>query len=445
MSPPASNLLLPLREGPASSTSLVRALQLPRPTLNRALQNLQRSGEVMKVGAPRGARYALPRMVAGAGSTWPVYQVDPAGRVHQFGRLDALMPRHFHFETPHAALRGLTEGLPWFLHALKPSGFLARASKLPPRAPTEAAGACADDADLAWFTREGWDAPGDLIVGAEALEAWRAARAHRAVIDGRDRPRHYMRRAEAVLEGGGHASAQMPGDSPKFTALTDHGGHRVHVVVKFSPPLDTPEGQRAGERLFAEHLAHVYLNARGVCAVHSRVFRFGGRIFLEVDRFDRVGAEGRRAVASLASLGLRGIDGQWGWSQAAAHLASAGVLPKNDARQIRLMEAFSALIGNRQRQADDLGFFHRPDGRLALAPAYDITPAVFHGEGVVARFEPPSQPPILADVWLQARRLAEGFWERLAAETQFSTPFRESCAQALKALRSARPEQALAG
>jgi DNA-binding IclR family transcriptional regulator len=44
MSPPASNLLLPLREGPASSTSLVRALQLPPPTLNRALQNLQRSG-----------------------------------------------------------------------------------------------------------------------------------------------------------------------------------------------------------------------------------------------------------------------------------------------------------------------------------------------------------------------------------------------------------------
>lgn len=439
--PPDSNLLHPLRAGPASSTSLLRALQLPRPTLARALQHLQREGEVLQVGAPRGgARYALPRTVRGAGSSWPVYQIDAAGRVHPFGRLDALMPRHFHFESSHAALRGLSEGLPWFLHALRPSGFLARAAGLEPLAGAAVRpGDKLEDAQLAWFTREGWDGPGDLIVGAGALEAWRAARVHRNVVEGRNRPRQYMRLAESALECALAPQAQLPGEAPKFTALTDHGGHIVQVLVKFSAPIATAEGQRQGELLLAEHLAHGYLNARGVCAVHSRMFRFGGRIFLEIDRFDRVGAEGRRSVTSLAALGLPQTGRAHGRAAAAAQLAGAGVLPRNDARQIRLVEAFSELIGNRDRGPEDLTLFHRPDGRFALAPAHGLSPTLLAndaagdaGVGVVA----PVPSALTADVWPQAVRLAEGYWQRLAAEPQFSTGFREQCGAALAALRA---------
>jgi hypothetical protein len=47
--------------------------------------------------------------------------------------------------------------------------------------------------------------------------------------------------------------------------------------------------------------------------------------------------------------------------------------------------------------------------------------------------------PMQLDVWMQARRLAEGYWERLAVEPQFSAAFRAQCAAALGALRASPP------
>ena len=439
--PSASNVLHPLREGPASGTALLKALQLPRPTLTRALHELKREGRVLEVGRRQRGSYALPRKVPGAGSSWPVFQVDTAGRVHRFGRLDALMPHHFHFETPHEALRGLTEGLPWFINALRPAGFLGRSLDLPVQEPGDAA--ALEDAHIAWLVRHGADSPGDLIIGAEALESWRSVRLQRQVVQASERARQYVRLAEAVPRRAGPPAAQLPGESPKFTALIDHGGHLVHVLVKFSPLLSTPEGLLAGELLLAEHLAHAWLNTRGVSAVHSRVFRFGDRIFLEIDRFDRVGAEGRRAAVSLAALDLPRATGPCDWSVAAGQLSAAGLLPKNDARQIRLVEAFSALIGNSTREATDLSLFHRGDGTFALAPVYDLAPTLLapaeQGGFKQAAFTPPLPAPMQLDVWMQARRLAEGYWERLAVEPQFSAAFRAQCAAALGALRASPP------
>lgn len=242
--PPASNVLAPLRSGPASSAALLEALQLPRPALCRVLRDLRRQGRVLQLGDSADARYALPRRIPGAGCSWPVFRVDTAGRVSSFGRLDALLPHHFHFETPHQALRGLTEGLPWFLNALRPSGFLGHA-RAHPSADAGDELPSAEDADIAWLVRHGFDGPGDLILGAEALEAWRSARQRLQVVDAGERARRYPLMAAAVLAGEG-AGAQLGGETPKFTAITDHGGHLVPVLVKFSPPMDSPEGLRAG-------------------------------------------------------------------------------------------------------------------------------------------------------------------------------------------------------
>jgi serine/threonine protein kinase HipA of HipAB toxin-antitoxin module len=288
--------------------------------------------------------------------------------------------------------------------------------------------------------RHGFDGPGDLILGAEALEAWRSARQRLQVVDAGERARRYPLMAAAVLAGEG-AGAQLGGETPKFTAITDHGGHLVPVLVKFSPPMDSPEGLRAGELLLAEHLAHVLLKLRGVLAAHSRVFRFGERVFLEVDRFDRVGTHGRRAVVPLAALELPAAGGPAGWAAAAGQLVAAGLLPRNDARQIRLVEAFSSLIGNVARDDSDLSLFHRADGRFALAPAYDLAPTVLAQVAGDARsgaqFLPPAPGLLQREVWAQAKQLAVEYWERLAIEPQLSPRFRAQCAAALDALRAA--------
>lgn len=429
--PSDSHVLHPLRDGPASSTSLLRALQLPRPALTRALKDLQRDGEVMKVGATRTTRYALPRVVAGAGTSWPVFQIDTAGRVHESGRLDALMPRHFHFESSRPALHGLSEGLPWFLRSMWPGQAVAQA----PNALADQHQTVPEaDAQLAWLVRHGWDCTGDLIVGAAALEAWRNARTQRVVVGAGERASQYPRLAAAALED---PARHLPRRA--FTVLADHGGHVVPALVKFSPPLSTPAGRRWGDLLVAEHLAHVHLNARGACAVHSRVYRFAGRLFLEIDRFDRVGADGRRGAVALSALDLPPAPAPCGWSIAAGHLVDAGVLPRNDARQIRLVDAFGSLIANPRRGPDDLTLFSRHDGSFALAPAHDMLPLLLapqDDELPRVDFQPPPPDPVVQDVWLQARRLAEGYWERLAGESRLDEGFRSQCAAALAALRA---------
>lgn len=436
---PASNVMDPLRDGPTSSTTLIRALQLSQPTLSRALTALQREGRVLKMGATRGARYGLLRNVPGAGNNWPVYQIDAAGRVREVGRLHALMPRHFHFESERRSMRGLTEGLPWFLANQRPSGFLGEGLCAGSQPEPVRAGRSSDDQCLAWSVQAGWDCAGDLIVGAEAYEDYQASAPLRHAVTAGDRATMYPGMAEEILATR-HSAAQIGGEQPKFAVLADHGGHRVQALVKFSPPIDTPEGQRWADLLIAEHLAHQHLNSRGVGAVHSRVYRYGGRIFLEIDRFDRVGVEGRRGVVSLAALQ---VEGPWlpeSWSGLALRLSEAGSLPKNDARQIRTIEAFARLIGNTDLGLDNLSLFDHHDGRFALAPVYDMLPMLFApgaGEAAAIAYEPPQPTAETLDVWPHARRIAESYWERLASEVQLSAGFRGLCAGSLAALRAA--------
>jgi hypothetical protein len=424
----ASTVLTPLRAGPASGTALVRALQVSQPALSHALASLQREGRVLKIGASRGSRYGMLRTVPGTGSTWPVFQVDTAGRILEAGRLHALVPSHSCFESDHAALRGLVEGLPWFLRDQRPSGFMAGGLR---------ADEWNDDQHLAWCTRDGWDCVGDLVVGAEALENYRRSLQQRRIVQAADRAVLYPRLA-AEAEAGRHGAGQLAGERPKFTVLADHGGHLVQAIVKFSPSMDSPAGQRWADLLIAEHLAHLHLNARGVGAVHSRVYRHGGRIFLEVDRFDRVGAEGRRGVVSLQALDFARSAQDESWSIAAIRLAASGVLPRTDSRQIRLIEAFARLIANTDVHAGNLSFFTRPDGGFALAPVYDMLPMLFAPQGAAIpdpHFTAPGPDPEMQDVWPHARRLAEGYWERLAGEQQLSAGFRALCVAARLALR----------
>ena len=64
-----------------------------------------------------------------------------------------------------------------------------------------------------------------------------------------------LRGVDAAALAGDVPGSSAGGEQPKFTATVDDGGTLRHVLVKFSPTLDTLVGRRWADLLVCEHLA----------------------------------------------------------------------------------------------------------------------------------------------------------------------------------------------
>ena len=110
-------------------------LGVSQPTLSRLAHSA--SDAVVRIGQARASRYALARTLGRAGSRWPVYRIDAAGRPSEIGRLHALARGAWWWQAadPDAGSRllhgefadGLFPDWPWFLDDQRPQGFLGRA------------------------------------------------------------------------------------------------------------------------------------------------------------------------------------------------------------------------------------------------------------------------------------------------------------------------------
>jgi hypothetical protein len=131
----------------------------------------------------------------------------------------------------------------------------------------------------------------------------------------------------------------------------------THVLVKFSSPRNSPQGVRWSDLLIAEHVASVVLNEHGITGARSELLEYDWRVFLQSERLDRLGADGRRGVASLNCIDL-----------------------------------------------------DRYEGQFELAPVYDMLPVLFaphEGQLVERRFEPAGPAAAMLMAWPQARELAK--------------------------------------
>jgi DNA-binding transcriptional ArsR family regulator len=448
MSLPDSAMLAQLAAGPASAAELTGALEISQPALSRAMQALQRADRVIRIGAARSTRYGLRREIPGAGSNWPVFQVDERGAILELGRLQSLEPRHYFFDSENAHLRGLTAHIPYVLQDQRPGGFLGRMIPsawpelaLPPRVVD-----WTDDHYLAYLTQRGTDTVSDLIVGAEALERYLGSLRTRPAIRVADRESAYPALAAAAMAGIAPGSS-VHGEHPKFTTLLDHGAARTHVIVKFSPPRSTRVGQRWADLLLAEHIAHQHLAAHGMSACRSTVFEFGDRSFLEVERFDRAGEEGRRGVVSLLALDGARYGRLDRWPNCAVRLRADRLISMEDVDRIRLLEAFGQLIANTDRHFGNLGLFDRYDGQFELAPAYDMLPMLFApmNDQIIERsFEAPEPTAETLSVWPRAKELAESYWATISTADRISSEFRAEAHRVLAAVRAA-PQRAAMG
>ena len=444
-SPHAEAIRRLLSAGPGTANALSEQLGLSQPTVSRAIRTL--GDEVVRIGAARALRYALRDERRGYGEV-PVYRVDAQGRVVLLGQLCPVRPEGHVFRevdtaNGSAGRSSYFEGLPWWLMDMRPQGFLGRAFAARYAPALSLPGSLSEWTDahaLRALLAHGRDAVGNLLLGHAARDAFVQATAPVAIAA--DERAHRYTRLAAEAARGEVPGSSAGGEQPKFTTYAEaEDGSPRHVLVKFTVPEDNPVTRRWRDLLLAEHLALDTLSQSGLvpatrsALIDSRTVD-GQQRFLEVERFDRVGPLGRRALHSLASLEAEFVgDATAPWPVLTRRLAEQGHITRGAAQAAELLYAYGTLIGNTDMHHGNLSFISETGRPYELAPAYDMLPMGLapRTSGALPETLPP--PQLRADVSTQAWRLAlpvARIWlNRLKADTRLSASF-GSCLTALQ-------------
>lgn len=439
---PSELVLRRLTDGTATSAELEQLLGQSQSQVSRLLRDLIRRDAVVRIGSTRGARYAMLRAINGIGGRWPLRRIGEDSRVHDLGVLHALAGTEFYFESSNTDFEwtGVTDGLPYFLQDQRPAGFLGRG--VPQRFPEldlpQRVTDWSDDHYLRFLTQRGSDTVSDLILGDAALDDYLSLPRRRTRVLANERAQHFPQLVTDVMEGGQPGSSAH-GEHPKFAVLLEEGANTRHVLVKFSPPLATALGQRWSDLLVAENLAQQQMAEAGLAAARSRIHRFADRTYLEVDRFDRVGIDGRIGVTSLYAIDSRLYGKLDNWIDSASRLSRDRRFDAATLETVRLVATFGGLIANTDRHFGNLGFFDDYDGKFRLAPVYDMLPMLFapeHDQMVTRSFTPPDPASATLRAYGHARSLAEAYWRACAQDERISQDFRRICAGCLSAIES---------
>jgi HipA-like C-terminal domain len=343
-------------------------------------------------------------------------------------------------------LQGAFESrLPYFLQDQRPGGFWG--ASLPARYPElnlpQRVSDWNDDQYLRYLTSHGSHAVGDLILRDIAFDEYLTSLPHRHWLPRSERAMRYPVLADEAMAGTLTGSSAH-GEYPKFTVLLHEAGEKdaeAHeAIVKFSPLLASAVGRRWGDLLIAEHHAHMVLSGAGVLACKSEIIEAGGRVFLEVERLDRWGKEGRIGVSSCLAIDSGIVGGSKDWLESATKLRHLKRIDEATLETVRFVWTFGGLIANADRHLGNLAYLDGYEGQFKLAPIYYMLPMLFapsHDEIIKARaFEPPEPAAATLRVWGKARRVAEEYWQILAEDQRISEEFRNTCAACLSMLHA---------
>ncbi len=439
--PDEAALLAELHRAPLSTAeALIRATGVGSQASFSRL--VTRAGDrIVAIGRARARRYAAAREIPGLGRAIPLYRIDASGAMERVAALRPYAPAGTFVDDPAGLPRwmrgargnGTFDAWPVFLRDVLPQGFLGAAF----------AGRCAEtlglpaypdrwthDEALVALGHEGVDVAGDLVVGEAAAErvyeAW--ARGMPA-IDAAARTSAYPDLARQAIDGI-VPGAVLGGDQPKFGAIVSRDGAPGHVVVKFSPSEFSDAARRWCDLLVCEHLAAEHLRRHGIASAESEIVEGGSRVFLQTTRFDRVGERGRRAVVTLAAMGAEYLGApprEGEWSGAIERLDADRWLERGVAARVRIVDMFGRFVANAGMDGSNLAFLPRDDGRLDLAPVYDMLPMAYApvaGEVAEREFAVPLPEPGHAGAWSAAGEIASGYWRAVASDDRVSRPFR---------------------
>lgn len=421
------------RHPPQTASALAGALGVSQPTLSRALGRI--ADQVVVLGRARSTRYALRHSVRGMGSHFPLVRIDADGRPARLATLIALGDGGFCVQRDDG--RGeYHDDLPWFVWDMRPQGFLGRAlvQQHPERVFPQRWQDWSSEDILQWLVEHGSACPGNLILGESAFQDWSQdeARYRDMAIALEDRTTRYPGLANQALHGAGFGSS-AGGEQPKFPAMRSgpNGGFQ-EVLVKFSPPTTTPAGQRWADLLVCEHLALQVLRESlgGEAAARSEILMADNRVFLEVDRFDRIGSRGRRGMVSLEAVNAEflGLTDQT-WEAAASALLARRLVHQDDHDALLLRTAFAQLIANTDRHFGNISFFMDEGQKLSLAPAYDMLPmalAPVNNEVISRQIAAPRPRTDTLACWERAQQLAARFWQATREDPRISSGFKQA-------------------
>lgn len=440
--------------GPTPSSELASHFGISRPTLSRRVQEL--GNAVISIGKARATKIAarLPEY----SSAIPLYRVLENGQVEPVGGLtpirdgehtqwlleatasaDALLEGEFK--------DGLYPGWPWFLEDLRPAGFLGRAfgrymaelyqfDKNPEN--------WSDLNLLRALMSHGFNLTGNFIVGdGRALGHYQDSRIQ--IVEGQYAnitPQVYANYTHLALSEGEEYGSSAAGEQPKFTTMvcdTPEDTPRS-VIVKFSPKLNTPSGVRWADLLYAEHIANEVLSEAGFTTAQTRAFQIEDRVFLESERFDRVGPTGRRGLISLRAVDAAhiGMGGQGSWAKVARKLHADKWITDDDCERMIRLHCFGELIANTDMHWGNLSFFLPEESPFPVAPVYDMLPMRFRpsstGEVTEREFKPSLPRPEDQTAWLEMYSHARTYWQRIAEHPRISEDFKAIAQNAIEAL-----------
>jgi hypothetical protein len=425
---PLPDSLLPvLARGVATAPDLQRELAVSQPTLSRALSAL--GDRIVRIGKGKRSRYGLRRELPQIGSAWPVFCVNDAGSASLLGRLHALAREQYWFDATSAEHSYVSDGLPYFLQDLWPQGFIGRT--LPRRFPELGLPERITDWNethvLTYLCQRGEDCIGNLIVGDESLQRFlRQFNTARTLLNPAQRQREYPVLATAAIAGTAPGSS-AGGEHPKFTASLRSGKRIRHVLVKFSPAGSDAVSRRWADLLISEHLAIQVLRRAGHTSASTELLGIDGRMFLEVDRYDRTGVRGRIGAVSLGAVADHHLGRRDNWITATSALARTGQISAHDGDTIRRLWTFGGLIANTDMHFGNLSFIFSLGAALCLAPAYDMLPMLYAplaGDQLSDRaFEPPLPSADTLHLWGEMADLASQYWLEVAAHDLVSPQF----------------------
>lgn len=230
----------------------------------------------------------------------------------------------------------------------------------------------------------GRDTPGAAIFTSEGSKDPNAAGTYVPLTD--DEVAQRLRSADSfspARSSDDTESSTLPGMVPKVTLHRENGqwfacrgGAASTWILKRSADVSDVVDTEVAALSLASEL--------GITSIDAELFEHGGVRGIAVSRYDRTAGGGRIHQEDLAqAIGLNTLDPirkfQWGARMPSlAHAAEVLETGGGNRDDLLRLVTFSFLVGNTDMHAKNISFLRHPDGRVELAPAYDIAMHMHH-------------------------------------------------------------------